>query len=88
MFFLVFFHVFAIFPPFCPGELPRGPRGPQGAALRPGSFEMDLDGASEEQVTEAATLALASALVKFQVEELSMVNVDGQYRWLIMFNYG
>jgi len=49
---------------------------------------MDLDGASEEQVTEAATLALASALVKFQVEELSMVNVDGQYRWLMMFNYG
>ncbi|CAL1130808.1 unnamed protein product [Cladocopium goreaui] len=31
-------------------------------ALVTGSFEMDLDGASEEQVTEAATLALASSL--------------------------
>lgn len=75
--------VFPIFPNFstflCPGGTPRGrPQGAsQGAAPKPrGRFEMDLDGASEEQVTEAATLALASALV-FQVEELSMVNLDG-----------
>eukprot|EP00435_Cladocopium_sp_Y103_P033046 s1133_g8.t1 len=32
-------------------------------ALVTGSFEMDLDGASEEQVTEAATQALASQII-------------------------
>ena len=38
------------------------PTPPSAFSLLQGSFELDLDGASEDQVVEAATQALAASL--------------------------